>query len=518
MPEKKFSRLEQIMSRLNISALEISKRCEVSSSLISRWRKGDRPFPKKGPAGLSLCAALLSADADGVLDEFIAPFLFETDSREEALCLYLSGDELPAMPARMQPLPLQEAGEYVTSQQVLLGKRGFRKAGLLLLDYMTQLPPGLPLQLCAHNGFDLLLKNVPFALRFLQKLSRTVKRGATFQLISRRGYGMEEASHFAGFWLVAHLKGILRSRYHDQPAPEELFVAVVPGYFSARAETDEDAEDGMITTIFTDARNIRKDEVHCAKYIECSAPASQYGFLQNPLGDENNPKGWDPGPLPRWNTLDAKEPDGSFGAIYRVPSFGVLTDEEFAQMPGAKNAPPVPEYLFSRAPRYSHESNFAHGSHRIILCREDVREALTKARRLNEPLTMLLGRKTYIPKNTLIMQLRRILAAMAENKHFEVALVPRSAFAKLELEIICWKNSAAVGWLQDESESVFANDPITSGTFEAAIRHTWDKLQKGWKHQDKVARQLRKWIAGKELTTKLKDSATVRNWDVLPKE
>ena len=38
------------------------------------------------------------------------------------------------------------------------------------------------------------------------------------------------------------------------------------------------------------------------------------------------------------------------------------------------------------------------------------------------------------------------------------------------------------------------------------------------KRKDEVARQLRKWLAGKELDTREMDSANVKNWDVLPRE
>ena len=75
-----------------------------------------------------------------------------------------------------------------------------------------------------------------------------------------------------------------------------------------------------------------------------------------------------------------------------------------------------------------------------------------------------------------------------------------------------------MGWLQDGSESMFANDPITSGSFHVAIGYTWDRLHMGWKRRKNVMAALRKWLAGKELDKREPDSAIVRNWDVLPRE
>lgn len=74
--------------------------------------------------------------------------------------------------------------------------------------------------------------------------------------------------------------------------------------------------------------------------------------------------------------------------------------------------------------------------------------------------------------------------------------MPESAFRKLDLEIVCWHDSASVGWLQDGSESVYACDPITSGSFHGAVDHAWEKLHKGWKRRRNVMATLRKWLSG----------------------
>jgi hypothetical protein len=313
-----------------------------------------------------------------------------------------------------------------------------------------------------------------------------VKRKATFLLVCRRGFGMENDAHFARFWLVAHLKGIIRSRYYEVDPPEEYFVASIRGYWSGVAETDPTADDQLISVMNTDPRNIRRAEAHCDAFIQRSVPASQYGFLKNPKGDSHNAQGCRPGPLPTWNTPDAMEVDGSFSAIFRVPSIGVMTKEEFAAALGKDAPPTMPDYLFRE------DASFAPGAHKIILCRDDVREGLRKERSLNTPLSALLHRKAYMRRETLADQLRRLLKAMEQNERFEVALLPASAFSKLELEIV--------------------------GSFHVAIGHAWDRLHMGWKRRKNVMAILRKWLAGKELDKRDVDSAIVRNWDVLPRE
>jgi hypothetical protein len=264
--------------------------------------------------------------------------------------------------------------------------------------------------------------------------------------------------------------------------------------------------------MYTDPRNVRRAEAHCGDFINKSKPASQYGFLKNTLGDAENAQGWRPGPLPEWNEPGAKKPNGCFSAICRVPSVGVMTKAEFESVLAKDGPPAMPDYLFRG------DGGFAPGEYKIILCRDDVREGLLQERAQNVPLSALLGRRAFISRKTLHAMLKRLLGETERNERFELALLPKSAFQKLELELVCWQDSAAVGWLQDGSESVFANDPITSGSFHVAIGHAWDRLHKGWKRKTLVTRALRKWLAGRDLEKQEPDSVIVKNWDVLPRE
>ena len=506
------TRLSQVMAGIGISARQLAKASGLTNSIISRWQKGARPLTTRSGAVEVLVGALLALDHDSQLGELLAPYRTGGESAEAALIHFLTTDDLPALPPRAAPPPIQYSGDYITEQQVLLGARGFRKGVLTMLDYVMDLPPGRQIIVCAHNGFDLFLHNVPFALLFLKRLSKAIGRGTSFILISRRGFGMENDAHFARFWLVAHLKGIMRSRYYEGEPPAEYFVGLIPGYWSGEAEADPTAEDSLVSVMSTDPRRIRRATAHCDTFMNRSTSASQYEFLQHPTGGLNDTQSWQSGPLPKWHEPDATAPQGCFSAICRVPSFGIMTKAEFAAVLGHDQPPVMPSYLFSD------QGVLGPGPYQIVLCRDDLQEGLARQRVQNEALSALLHRRAFISRDTLAAMLERLLDAMKDNDQFEVALLPRSAFTKLELELVCWQDSASVGWLQDGRQSVFANDPITSGSFHAAIGHVWARLHQSWKRQPLVRRTLRKWLAGKELEPAEPDSVMVQNWHVLPKE
>ena len=298
MARQSVTRLDTVMGLLGVPAVELGPLCGVSNSLVSRWQKGLRPLPARGKSLLALTDALARLDTGGALDDLLSPYREGAKSKAAALRVYLTTEEIPALPERAKPQPVQNSGSYFVRQQVLLGAKGFRQGALLMLDYVTRLPPGRVVYVCAHSGFDLWFKNLPFALQFLQKLNRAVQRGAAFVLITNPGAFQGGHNFFSAYWLVAHLKGMIRSRYYTGTLPPEYFVGVIPGYWCGHTEADATAEDGLLTTVCTDPRHVRRDEAHCDAHLQKSAPASQYGFLRSPGGDSHNGQTWRPGPLP----------------------------------------------------------------------------------------------------------------------------------------------------------------------------------------------------------------------------
>lgn len=497
------------LKTLDVSARKLAKESGVDQTLISRWRQGERPITRRSKMLPRVVNTLLDLDADSALHELLAPYRLRGETVKEALTNYLTG-EPPCAPLEHEGLPaLPNEGEYTVEYRVYLGQRGFRHAALTMLDYLSTLPPGRQVMVLCQGKYEWLVGNLPFVLQFIAKLKRAVSRETRLLVINRRGYSIAETSLFAIPWLVAHLRGYIRSQYYDGDLPSDIrFAASIPGYWSGHAEEDSGAEDGLYVAIYTDPRNIRRDEELCKRYLAMSRPASQYGFLKNPQGTEQTQRLWRDGPLPAW--AQGERPDGSFFSFTRVPGFGVITADEFSRIAGESDRPPMPEYLFSS------DGGFSPGEHRIILCREAVRDGLINARRRHEAISELLGRRVYVNREMLADQIDRLLIAM-KRENFKVALVPWVAFSKLQLELVCFENSISVGWLQDMEESVFADDKATSGSFYGAVGYVWDKLMAGWRSKERVAAQLRKWLSGKDLQPFKEDSATAKNWDIMPK-
>jgi transcriptional regulator with XRE-family HTH domain len=500
------------MDTLNATSESLSRASGVDSSLITKWRRGDRKLTGRSKTLRGAAEGMLALDTDGALAEYYAPYRENGENDTQAMLAYLLDTEITGMQPQAAPPKRQTKGRYVAQYRVYLGEREFRRATLTMMDYLLSLPPGREIVVLCHGRYDLMIKNLPFVFQFILKLRKALKRDTRLLLVNRKGYSVVDTAAFTNTWLTAHLKGYIRSRYYEGGLPSDLrYAASIRGYWAARVEEDAEVEDGLYTEMLTDPKYIRRVEQICDEYIAKSKPASQYQFLEHPCGGGENEKLWSAGPLPKWSEPDSAPPRGNFHAVCRVPGFGIMTQKEFHEILGADAPPDIPDYLFG-------DGCFAPGAHRIILCREDIQEGLKKERRMHEPLSALLHRRAFATRELLAKQLSRLMDAMNAREDFEVALVPRTAFLKLQTEMICFDGSVSAAWLQDMSESVFADDKATSGSFHGSVGYTWDKLMAGWKRRRTVLTQLRKWLSGKELDKQEADSAVVKNWDVLPRK
>lgn len=498
MVVRTYTRLEVAMSALGCSSLELSEHCSISNSLISRWRNGSRKLTAHSDAALELASALVKLDKRGELDPLLEPYRLDGTGHEEAMWLYLVDSAIPSLPSEGSDTVGGQGDEFLSQQYVLLGRRGFQKGALLMLDYVDRLPDSQEVIVCALHSTELWHNDLSFALRFLRKLRRAVARGVRFTVVETHADSMQGSPHFSAFWLAQNLKGVFRGRVFHGDAPE-YFVGTIPGYWSGRVEPDPDAKDGLVSTFSTDPRNVNRDTNLCRKYLSQCAPPSQYGFLRAPEGNSEYPQRWSA-------SLDASFAACAYSSISRLPLFGVMTADEFSQVSGINSGVSIPRFLFSS------EAKIPTNARRLILCSEAVHEALTTSATLSPPLSSLLCKETWIPRRMIRDLVRRVLIGLSDSADFQVALVPKRAFSRMQIEFITWRGCGAVGWLQDHSESLFDTEPTVVVSFDQACDYLWEKLSASWKDQAKVRSTLAGWLNAEHPRQSELEGAAAGDW------
>lgn len=502
--------LDTVMETLGLNASTLSKVSNVDSSIINKWRRGSRKITNRSVALIAVAEALIELDTQQLLKKYYAPHQSEDIDITGALINYLLGEDLPSVVSNVTIDDIPKSGTYTLQYTVYLGKKGYRKAALAMLDYALLLPPGQTITVLCRGRYDWIVDSMSFVLQFINKLPKVFARGTRLVVIARKDLKMTDVRIFAIPWIIAHLRGHIRSTYYEGELNDDLrFVASIPGYWGAKATEEPTVEDSLYLRICTDPYETQKDAAICDAFIKMSEPSSQYSFFSNPEGDQENIKLWNPGSLP----VLAQDhcPDGSFNVFCKVPGLGLLTKDEVLEISGEEDISFIPDFLFCT------EGAYTNLSHKIILCKEDIKEGLSNPSRKHEVLSLIMGREVHIKKEHLRKQIERILAEMSSNKNFQIALMPRIAFNKLKVEMICWTNSVTVAWLQDSSESVLIVDK-NSFSYNDAIEYVWEKSLAGWKRQTTVSKTLRDWLSGKGLTDPEKSSAIVQNWTIMGKE
>lgn len=483
------NRLDYLMGELDIRASQLAEVTGVDHSLITKWRRGERRLSQRSKKLLTLSCGIIQLDTEKQLEALIAPFRRSNFRLSEDVAAYLTGHDLPTLTARMEPPKRQTSGEYTVQHRVFLGKKGLCSATIAMLDYVLTLPPGREIVAVCHDNVNWITGDMGFVQMLIGRLHRVFERGTTLTVISRKGFASSDVAMFAGPWLAAHLRGYIRSTYYEGETPDgDCLIASIRDYWSLCVCEDDEVEDGLYITMHSDPVHIRQDVRCCDRYRQRAHSLTQYDVLQNDTSEVHPPAAQ------------------GIIAIQRTPSIALISRSEFRNVSrGARKD--LPEFLFTP------ERELPSLPMRVILCREDVREALGKSRYAQDLFSETLGRKAYVSRNILRSQLQRLLDALRSRDDVEVALVPRLAFERISLEMVVYKESALIAWLSESVPSVYSEDEVMCGSLYGYGEFIWNTLLAGWKRKESVARLLRHWLRGEGLDEEEVVSAQIRGWD-----
>lgn len=485
------NRLDYLMGLLEIRASQLAEVSGVDHSLITKWRRGERQLSQRSKQLLPLARGLLQLDAQDRLTDILAPYRRENFRVSEDLAAYLIGRDMPTLAARLEPPTRPLSGEYIVQHRVYLGKKGMRSATIAMLDYVLRLPPGREIVAVCHGNFNWIIGDLGYVFMLIDRLRKAFERGTTLTVVNRKGFAISDVAMFAGPWMIAHLRGYIRSLYYEgEMPPGDCLVASIRDYWSLRMREDDEVEDGLYITMYSDPVDIRQDVRLCDQYRARAQSLTKYDVLQNPAGHI------------------VPKPAQGIITIQRTPSISLTSRQEFLQLTHGERDD-FPEFFFAQ------ERDLPHVPMRIIFCREDLREALGKTRFIQDMFAETVKRRVFVRREMLVGQLQRIIAALRDRDDVEVALVPRLAFERIGLEMAAYKDSAMLVWLSDSMQTVYSEDEVMSGSIYGYGEFIWGTLLAGWKRKSSVLRLLLRWLREEGLDEEEAISAQVRGWDPL---
>ena len=483
--------LDLLMSEMGLSALGLSKECEISNSLISRWRSGSRVLTVRSTTLMELSNALVRLDEDKKLEKIVAPYARLGAPLDEAVAKYLTAESIPLVSNRLDRPPIQYAGEYTREEYVLLGNKGMERAAMLMLEYLQQIPPGQEILLLVAVSKRFWRQRTKSFANIMQRLNAAFGREPRFTVIEASPDVTSSKLSFAGLWIAQNLRGLIRGRQYLGDLPPELVIAVIPGYWAGAVEVDPSAEDGIASKYCADPRVVRTYEMRVRAMLEKCVPGPKYSALKNA------------------NSISLPiTKDMPFNAIVRLPLLKALTGAELNELDARESK------LFVKS--FSDFGEFGPGHHRLILCREHMVDSMQSDSTYSLPLTLIEGKEVFVPKSIIACQIRRILEALEERRDFQVALVPMQAYSKIEIELVAWSGVAGFAWLQDGSGDFYDSNPWTLTSLEQAVSSVWNTLPSPWKAKDSVKAQLRAVLDGQKLRDFAHDQQIAEAWSPYP--
>lgn len=480
------TRLDIAMNIMQISAVELSKQCGISNSLISRWRSGKRPLTKRSMASVEVAATLVRLDEQRRLDPVLAPFMDQGHSRETSMWLYLLDENLV-----LEKSFLKIGGyEYRAEQRVLFGKEGFNKAASEVLEELDHIPVDRDVIVCACDP-GVWSSDNHFVVSILEKIRQETQKGRSLTLVEPHEAFQQRKFPVSLWGLEAMLDGNIARYSLPQGLVEESFSVVIPGCWCGRVVADPDVADGVTSFLTSDPRIVAHEEAVIERVLQrCDTQVD--GEFFHETGGYNiealehafiRPSG--PGQMPALE---------EFSSISRIPFLGLLTIDELTAI--HRGLADDAQVHFGESPLVLTDKQIGRGYYRIILSAEDLIAAVVGERGF----MMSAHRGSWdtgviVPPRIVCQAVERIVSALQRRTNMEVALVSGEVFSALRVEMAVWKGTASVAWLQDGSGSFCSTHQSLVGNLDGLFLKIWEELPAQWKDRDSVAAVLKELLA-----------------------
>lgn len=433
------SNLSLIMDYLSVTSKELSIELNIDSSLISRWKSGERRLTPDG-FGAKALADYFYARAPADTQTFLlaaCPVEMQIEKQPKEvlrlwLCKYTGREE------RLSILSLlSNQMAYPGCQD---GIEAARRALANFLDYAENLPsPGEILFSCP-DGLSIFTRNGGYNLPLQAKLTRIFQRGFHLQTVLRTDYRISDVAMACGPWLRSHLHEYIQSYYYDDftLSEDEKIIICLPGHLAIETRVNDA---GIETSVWSSPEKI-KNVQRCFEYIRSNAVQRfRYHFF-------NEPKGF-------FTSLQLCK-DKPVYLFQRLPCYGIGNDKTMAQL---FNLSEAERTLFHRefAPLLVPPHSFSAPVYHVIDAGA-VDNVLDHNRLLCRTMSQICARRVFMSSKQLALQIVLMRKELAECPTYHLLCLNSDAFEQIDMELGVWGNEAAIAWLSDASNSTACKD------------------------------------------------------------
>ena len=498
-----------LMELLDMKTADLCEAIGADKTLISRWRSGGRRLMPGHHWAKKIAAYFLQTEAERkypvlrqVLEVYYPGEKPNTPEKLEALLIHwltTAGQQEAAYRQRREgvfaalthkmrqlarPEPLPEAEPEPPPRlprlknAVVYGVEGVQGSTLQFLEMVTGQPEPRELLFACPEGLDMLTRDKRFLPRFTRALMALFEAGHRMSVVIRTDYRISDIAAFSGPWLVAHLLGYIQSYYYDDfvNGSKEKMLAVVPGIMAGRVSETESGkiytairfDEKTVEATYTDIKALHAKSKQRFHYRLFEQPD---GFLRSalPLADKAH---YQFALLPHFCTAEKETLKSGFQ----------LSAEEMS--------------LFTRefSPLLTSPGFFEPGAIvRHLFCEDAIEDALLKSRHVSQELSAITGRRVVMTTQALVDRLVLLKKTLTEHKNYELCFLPEDAFQKLTMQIACWGDRAAIGWIAG-GKSTACRDYTNVNALTGFCESVWETIPGIARQRRMALHKLNTWL------------------------
>ena len=372
----------------------------------------------------------------------------------------------------------QELQEYASKNTVTYGIKGVQATALQLIELITNDPESQELLFVCPEGLDMLTRDRKFHPTYLNALVEMFAAGNTLTTVLRTDFRLTDIFEFSGPWLVAHLKGSIHSYYYDDynNFSKVKMLAVVPGVMAAKVSEADNGE--IYTSIQFDKNTVNEIYELALSYKERSEQRFHYNLFEH---SDSYLRGIYPFPE-KLHYRIVRFPHLGIASVDILKSDFSLSDEEIDTL---ENDYPA----LILGPDYYHPET----SVRHLFCENDIEEALLKNRHTCSELSSIFDRRIMMKTQDLINRLILMKKLLEKHKNYEVSFLPDEIFQKITMQIACWGDRVAIGWIPGGT-STACKDYMNVHALTGFCNMAWERIPGIAKSRATAFRKINTWL------------------------
>ena len=491
-----------LLDLLRIMPREIAERIGTDTTLISRWRTGNRRLIA-GRSWVRKVAAYF-VERDDQLDEPVIAKIMAAlypgkpcDTSEQRVACVMQfllnpgQQEIEYLRRRYELLSPVMPGVFVAPKSAdyfdehagesSSGKQKMMAAVMEFMGIIAQSRTGpVRMIVIAPDGLNPLTKLSPnFTVKLLKRLMDLFTAGHTLALCVGPDYKPRGSEQFLARFEAMHLGGYVETHYcndfkKQDPQQPTMVLSAKHDICISISVPDGNIERAQILTVKSTA-TASKTYAMAAKLCDRMPEHHRRHLLQSP-GDFIS---------------DIKEPLSLAQHAYMLSELPVCCVFSCDEMASLYCMSDIERDLIATRlwPMGLDPTRFEGGRVHHVFCQDEIERALIMNEIELRELTIALGRPVYIDRDQLLMTLRRMLALLSECDQYELALLPRHVMDRLKLHAIIIEGECALGFgLHDRSAATRDKDAVMS-----AFRYgeyVWKRIPNGMKSRSAAIRAI----------------------------